>query len=243
MALLALVLLIVLSYKNLRRIKMKKVSCAMLLCFAVLLISSIAEANVTMTSSRTSFEALGTIGYKYGFDDYSTDPTFLSGYVTPGDPWTSHGVTYTSSQNLIGWTNYGYYTNGTPMMMNNYWNPVTGNIDPSGQYSLFGFDAGYGSGDDNGTVITISTNIQNYSFDVDLNRADSSLFYGFVSDSGEYFTGFNITTNYHNALASIDNVTLGNNNGQQSVPEPAAIFLFCSSLVGLAGYRKRFLSK
>ena len=225
---------------------MKKVKLTVLFCFAVLLISSLAGANVTMTNDRTSFEALGTINYNYGFDDFSTDSTYLSwGYVLPGNPWTSHGVTYTSLDNLIGWGGNFYtsiyLTNGTPMMMNNdpNWDPVTGLIDQAGNYSLLGFDAGYGYQIDNGTVITISTNLNNYTFNVTLNPANNTLFYGFVTNSGEYFTGFNINTNDNWALASIDNITLGDNNGQQSVPEPATMFLLGLGLIGVAGIRRK----
>lgn len=218
---------------------MKKGTLAVFLCFTLLLMSSIAGASVTMTNDRTSFEALSTIAYNYGFDDFSTHPDYLGqGYVLPGEPWTSHGVTYTSAQNLIGWHNYGYYTNGTPMMCNNYWNPVTGTIDQTGQYSRFGFDAGYGNYDDSGAVITVTTNLNSYAFNVDLNRADNTLFYGFVAGSGEYFTGFDITTNERYALASMDNVTLGS-----AVPLPATVLLFGPGLAGLAYFRKRILKK
>jgi hypothetical protein len=103
------------------------------------------------------------------------------------------------------------------MMYNDYWTPVTGNIDQAGQYSLFGFDAGWGDADDQGTVITITTNLNTYTFTVDFDRADNPKFYGFVSDAGEYFTAFNINSIYYSALNGIDNVTLG------QVPEPSTM--------------------
>lgn len=214
---------------------MKNLNIGLLLVFSLLLISSIAGANVTMINNRTSFESLGTIDYNYGFDEYGT------GFSSLSNPWTSHGVTYTNSNNVIVGSATGFTTNGTPMMANaiNYYNSVQGTIDQNGQYTLFGFDAGYMYYDDNGTVITIGTNINNYTFNVDLNSANNTVFYGFVTGYGEYFKSFNITTNVNFAVPGMDNVTLGDNNGQHSVPEPATMFLLGIGLIGLPGFRRK----
>ena len=144
----------------------------------LLFFSSMATATLMMTNDRTAFEALGTFTYNYGFDDFGSE------YSSPGDPWTSHGVTYTSVQNLIIGPDTNYTTNGTPMMTNNFWNPVTGDIDSSAQYDLFGFDAGFMYKDDNRTNITITTNLDIYPFVVDLDSAAQTNFYGFVAGSG-----------------------------------------------------------
>lgn len=212
---------------------MRKVNFTILLCFAVLLISSIAGANVTLTNNRTSFEALGTIDFNYGFDEWGV------WFNYPGDQWTSHGVTYTNNPNVILGAITGLPTDGTPMMTSSTWGPVKGTIDQSGRYTLFGFDAGYIYNDDIGTAITIGTNIQNYIFNVDLVSVRNPIFYGFVTTSGEFFTTFNINPTDSFAMPGMDNVTLGD-NGQHQMPEPATMFLLGSGLVVLAGFRKRF---
>ncbi len=204
----------------------------------IMLASSLVSANVILETNRTSFENLGSIEFNYGFENFNS-----STFSYPSTPYTSNGVTYTSAQNLIlGATGTPYTTNGTNMMTNNYWNPITGTID-STVHSLFGFDAGWSSQDDNGTVMTITTNLSSYLFNVDLNSASQAGFYGFVADAGEYFTSFNINTNTFNALASIDNVTLGQNgNAPAQVPEPTAIALMGLGLLGF-GFSRRKLQK
>ncbi len=216
---------------------MKKMYVTIAVCSMSLLFASISTAAVLMINDRTTFEALGVIDYNNGFD------SFGSGFSFPGDPWTSQGVTYTSSQNLIIGASTGYSSDGTPMMANNHWNPVTGDIDALAGYDLFGFDAGWMSGDDQGTLMSIMTNLGNYSFNVDLNEATHTDFFGFVADGGEYMTGFNIKTTYHYALAGMDNVTVGH-QGNAPVPEPATMLLMGTGLLGLMGYnRKRFNKK
>ncbi len=217
---------------------MKRVSFTITLCFMLLFYSSMATATLIMTNDKTYFEALGTFTYNYGFDDFNYYS--YSGFSYPGDPWTSHGVTYTSQKNLIiGYTPL-YTTNGTSMMTNNFWNPVIGDVDSSAQYDLFGFDAGFMNQDDKGTTITITTNLNSYQFVVDLNSAAQTNFYGFVVGSGEYGIGFNIRTNDNSAVAGMDNVTLGHQN---SVPEPSTILLMGIGLLGLVGYSRKCSKK
>jgi len=62
-----------------------------------------ATASVTAYSSRASFEALGSISHNYGFDDLNTSlaATGGTGLLFTGDPWTTHGVTYTTGANLV----------------------------------------------------------------------------------------------------------------------------------------------
>ena len=190
--------------------------------------SSSSIAGVILSSDRTNFENLGNIVFNQGFESYG------SGFDYPGTPITIDDVTYNSTENLTIGPSGSYTTNGTVMMTNNYWNPIKGTINPG--YNLFGFDAGWMNQDDQGSVFSISTNLNSYAFNVDLADASDTDFFGFIADAGEYFTAWELTSTYEFALIGIDNVTLGN---VQNVPEPSLITLFGLGLLGLGFARRR----
>ncbi len=186
-----------------------------------------AKADLFKYTDRSTFEALGTIVYNYGFDDIGGN------FTHPGNPWTTHGVTYTSLDNLVvgPGPSTGYTTNGTPMIGNNAWNPVSGSLESGPAYTLFGFDVGYGNSDDLGTDILITTDSSSYSWSVDVPRADAPAFYGFAASTGEFIKDFEL--DYSNSLTTgklilLDNVTVGH---VTPVPAPGATIL---GVIGVA---------
>lgn len=213
----------------------------LVMIFLLIGFSGAANATLIMVSDRGTFESYGSIAENYGFEDISVGSTIYK----PGDDWEAHGVTYTCTENVIGWGSYydsQFTDNGTNMLFNNYWNPVRGTIDAADMYSLFGFDAGWMNKDDQGAVITIHTTVASYFFNVDLNIASNTSFFGFIADDGEYITGFSIYTSVTKSLVAIDNVTLGT-TGTNSVPEPSTLILLGSGLVGVMGATRKRLKK
>lgn len=199
-----------------------------LTCLAALFASN-SFASVILTQDHSAFQSAGISNVVSDFEEFNQ-----SGFGYPSDPMLQGGISYNNTDNLIINDATSYTTNGTNMLVNNWWNPVEGSFYE--EFSLFGFDAGWSSQDDNGTTITIDTNLSSYVFDVDFDIASSAQFYGFIADEGEYFTSFNISSNNNHALNAIDNVAVGSS---ASVSEPAIFSLFASVFAGLALLRRR----
>lgn len=198
---------------------------------AIALFGSNAFATVIMTNNETTFQNSGTANVVSDFEEFAS-----SGFSFPSDPFLQGGISYSNTDNLIINSGTGYTSNGTNMLVNDYWNPIEGTFYEN--YSLFGFDAGWSNADDQGTTITIDTNLSTYVFNVDFNIASSADFYGFIASDNEFFTGFNISANYRTALNAIDNVTVGT-VGTTSVPEPASLALLSLGLAGIGFSRKK----
>ena len=197
---------------------------------------SIAAANATIIqySNRATFEAQGAIAENYGFEDWGSTGQFSF----PGDPYTAHGVTYTTNNNLIAKPDSGYGP-ASNVFLNNYWSPLPGSI--SGAYDMFGFDLGI-LGTNSLIDFSVTTNIGTYNFNnvtvPNVNQRPGMTFFGFIADPGETFTGFNFVSQLGSGHApALDNVTLGNRSN--TVPEPASLALLGIGLAGLGVARRR----
>ncbi|MGA2033613.1 MAG: hypothetical protein ABSG68_15270 [Thermoguttaceae bacterium] len=206
--------------------------------FSLLLVLTVAvqyaEGSLTLTSSRAAFESQGTITYNYGFEDFSG-----LYYYFPGDPWTTHGVTYTSGSNIIVGPGAGY-GNTSNVLCYNWWTPLTGTIQTSPSFDMFGFDVGVLGSSSVPLDIYIDTNTGSYSYlsqNVPFGSNGMS-FYGFTTSApGEYFTGFTLVGASGSAPA-IDNVTLGDT---ATIPEPAAFIIWSllgAVAIGVGRWRK-----
>ena len=204
------------------------------LAVALTVATTIASAGLTTLSTRGSFNGAGSIAYNSNFSDFG--PYF--GY--PGTPFTRGDVTYSSAENLtVGAATSYSIGNAQTVMSNNYWSPLTGSINTSTPYSLFGFDAAVTSGP---VTVTIKTNQNTYSFaGLTLpNGAPNFAFLGYKTTGvGEYFTGFRIDTLGGGYLPGITNVAVGTAVSAVPEPETYALLLAGLGLIGAVARRRK----
>ena len=210
-----------------------KQTCLLCLVFGCILSTSVFAA-VTLDTNRGDFNGRGVITYNYGFEDYSG-----SAFYFPGDPFTRDGVTYTTTENLVVSPISGYEPQSN-VFINNWWTPLTAEIDQSAQFTMFGFDLGV-LNTDSLLDVDISTNLDTYRFaNLDVPNVNQGMnFYGFTTGSGEYFTGVTMVSQYGQLSApAIDNVTLGHVQ-ISTVPVPSSILLAGIGIISVG----RFLRK
>ena len=208
----------------------------LVLGFAVLIASpSVSSAALVTFNDPALFASQGTIVQNYGFEDFPAGT-----FSFPGDPWTTHGVTYTTGHNLIVGAGPGTSYNAVSnVFINNFWTPLTGDIDSASQFTMAGFDLAY-LAKSSLMSLDVYTNLNTYTFSNENvpNVADGLKFYGAVTTGGEYLTGFSITSNWGAGSApAIDNVRLG--YAGSAVPEPASLSLLGLGLLGMVFKRKR----
>jgi hypothetical protein len=187
------------------------------------------QAGVVSYVSRAGFSARGIITENYGFEDF-----FGSYFYYPGDSWTTHGITYTNTRNII-MDPSSIYGNATNVVINDFWTPHTGIIN--GAYDMFGFDLG-SLGLTFSPTLILNTNLNVYNLGVleIPNVKDGMTFFGFVASGyEEHFTYFRLYGRNGGAPA-LDNVTLGT---VSAVPEPTTFFLLGTGLGGLLFLKRK----
>lgn len=179
---------------------------------AAAIASTKAHAGVVVTPNYSAFDArpefngAGIIGQLNAFDGFS------GGLVYPQvTPWTSGGVTYTSSFNIVLAPGLGL---GVPSnsISTNFGQPITGTLPASDAFTLFGADLTL-IGVKVPVSVVVQTNLGSYSFaNLDIPLATSGTrFFGIgLANPGEHITGF--TFSYGGSTSTgllLDNVALG----------------------------------
>ena len=202
-------------------------------CLLVFGTMDYSHGGVVPYSDRVTFDAQGTIAYNYGFEDVTFPDS--GGYAYPGQPWTTHGVTYNGTENLLILTTCPDY-NPVSNVLADTWGTIV--AAPEVSYHMLAMDfAALDSVGNSSMLLKTNFNPTGYSFDLeDLQLVSiAQKFYGFVTDTpSEYFTGFQV--NYTDPVqVAIDNVTLG------TVPEPGSLTLLATALLGMGTmFSRRF---
>lgn len=216
---------------------MNSVRC--LFVIAVIMVSFNSNAGVILTTALNDFDGYGDATIVSDFEEFDTSAV---GHAFPGAVFNQGGVSYSSSENLIlGPSNPTYTVNDSNMLVDNFFlSRLSGSFTQN--FTMFGFDGGWTNFDDEGTTISLSTNLSTYIFDgLDFNRADDTSFWGFVADENEFFESFSIMSSNLFALNAIDNVRVGNLSANEpvvGVPEPQTILMFLMGLCLLSVQRK-----
>ena len=171
-----------------------------------------ARAGVVVTSNYSAFDAraefngAGIIAHLNGFDGFSGELVYPQ--VTP---WTSGGVTYTSSFNIVLAPGLGL---GVPSnsVSTNFGDPITATLPGSDAFTLFGADLTL-IGVKVPVSVVVQTNLGSYSFpnlDIPLATTGTRFFGVGLANPGEHITGF--TFSYGGSASTgllLDNVALG----------------------------------
>jgi hypothetical protein len=208
----------------------KKSWICLLLILALLAVACPAQATLTIYTDRTTFSAQGTIEYNYGFADFTG-----SAFYHLGTPWTTHGVTYTNSANLIVGPSSSYGPDEN-VICNDNWTPFTASF--ASNYTMFGADIGV-LGDTGPVDLHLVTNLATYDYYglvvPNVNTFPYSLFLGGVLTGGEYFISGSLDGLYWEYAPAITNVTVG--YAGVFAPLPPSLLLFGSALLGLVAWR------
>lgn len=189
----------------------------MLVVAGLLLVPAACRADITQYNDRALFEAAGCIAENYGFEDW---PPGVFSY--PPNPWTIHGITYRTGDNLIGGAGVPPFYPLSNVFLYNGWSPIIADVDPVPQYTMLGGEICDVTSQPPPVPmeIVVHTNLGTYSVpDLLVPLASESIgqFYGVITDPGEYITGFEVHSSGTPHAPGIDNVTLGQTDG----PSPA----------------------
>jgi hypothetical protein len=182
---------------------MQRVARATFLALAVVLVAAMVQAGVTQYTDRPTFEAQGVIYENYAFEEYD-----FYGLTTPGEPFTAHGVTYTTEGGTLIIAGGGWLGMPDSYILNDWWTPLVGAIDVGPTYNMFAWDM-TSLWSDYPVAITLTTNLGTYPYTVTAPAVPGSTFTGYIADPGEYFTGFRLEGSSGVCAPSMTHVTLG----------------------------------